>query len=48
MVQHLGFRAAFDVFAIIAAAGAALFVAKMPETRSSEPTPALGPAQRMH
>ena len=44
LVQHLGFAAAFDVFAAIAAIAAALFIVAMPETRPSStaaarPTP---------
>jgi MFS family permease len=35
IVQHLGFAAAFYVFAAIAAVAASLFVAAMPETRSA-------------
>ncbi len=37
LVQHLGFNAAFYVFAGIAAVAAALFVVFMPETRSDAP-----------
>lgn len=33
LVEHLGFKAAFEVFAGIAAAAALLFIAMMPETR---------------
>ena len=36
LLQHLGFVAAFNTFAVIAAAAALLFVVAMPETRPSE------------
>ena len=36
LLQHLGFVAAFNTFAVIAAAAALLFVVAMPETRRSE------------
>jgi MFS family permease len=39
LVQHLGFAPAFYVFAAIAAAGAALFLFFMPETRSDGGVP---------
>jgi MFS family permease len=37
VVEHLGFRAAFYLFALVAAIGAVVFVAWMPETRPVQP-----------
>jgi MFS family permease len=42
LVQHLGFVAAFDTFAVIAAVAAALFVFRMPETRPTDANESLG------
>jgi MFS family permease len=46
IVQHLGFIAAFDVFASIAAAAAALFVVFMPETMTPQ-LPTVGPHAKL-
>ena len=45
LVQQLGFRITFYAFAVLAAAGAMLFVLSVPETRPIETPPARGAAR---